>query len=212
MSESQEDPTEVIEVKNPVVEIVDDAREKELEELAKRVSLHLTKDEYVSDTTTRTIEEVPDKATRFIDLHEKREDQNVYDARHDEWGNPIELMGALGNVPPTQMPYMRISGFNNIWSRLRDGVFLDVFETDDNGQQVLDENGVPKVLYTKPVNIGLVMREYQANLNLAFKENRTKRQAGILVGWQGGDPLRLDADDFNKVADSLFGPVRKQQK
>lgn len=210
MAEDQEEPTEVV-VRNPVVEIIDAAKEKELEEIVKRVSLNLNKDEYVSDTTTRTVEDVPDKATRFIDLHEKREDQNIYDARHDEWGNPIELMGALGNVPPTQMPYMRISGFNNIWSRLRDGVFLDVFEVDTNGQQVLDENGAPKVLYTKPVNIGLVMREYQANLNLAFKENRTKRQAGILVGWQGGDPLRLDADDFNKVADSLFGPIKKQK-
>lgn len=209
MDESQEEPTEI--VSNPVVEIVDTVREKEIEELAKRVSLHLTKDEYVSDTTTRTIEEVPDKATRFIDLHEKREGQNVYDARHDEWGNPIELQGALGNIPAEQMHYMWISGFNNIWSRLRDGVFLDVFKTDGNGQQVLDENGAPIILYTKPVNLGLAMREYQANLNLAYKENRTKRQAGILVGWQGGDPLRLDADEFTRVADSLFGPVKKQK-
>lgn len=210
MAEEQEEPTEV--VSSPVVEIVDSSKEKEIEEIVKRISLTMNKDEFVSDTTTRTVEDVPDKATRFIDLHEKREDQNIYDARHDEWGNPIELQGALGNIPPTQMPYMRISIFNNIWSRLEDGVFLKVFETDKNGQQVLDENGVPKVLYKKPINIGLIMREAQLTLNLAFKENRTKRQAGILVGWQGGDPLRLDADDFNKVADSLFGPIKKQQK
>ena len=199
-----------IATQNQVITIYDSQKENELEELAKRVSLTLKKEDYTSDTTTRTIEEVPDKATRFIDLRDKREGLGVYDSRKDEWGNPVELIGELGNIPPSQMPYMRISGFNNIWTRLRDGVFLDVFETDENGQQVLDKDGSPIILYTKPVNIGLVMRELQATMNLAFKENRVKRQGGILVGWNGGDPLRLDSDEFSKVARDLFGSPQKK--
>lgn len=206
ITEVESEPTQCVEVQDNELTRLKDS-------IVKEVTLSLHKDEYISDTKTTHTEEVPDKATRFIDLHEKRESSNVYDSRHDEWGNPIELIGALGNLPPTQMPYMRISGFNNIWTRLRDGVFLDVFKTDDNGQQVIDEKtGAPIVLYTKPVNIGLVMREYQATLNLAFKENRTKRQAGILVGWNGGNPLTLDTDDFSKAADALFGPINRQQK
>ncbi len=197
----------------PIITIFDSQKEKEIEEIVKKVSLSLNKDDYTSETTTRTIEELPDKATRFIDLRDKRDDETgVYDSRKDEWGNPVELIGELGNIPPTQMPYMRISGFNNIWTRLRDGVFLDVFKTDKNGQQILDKDGAPIILYTKPVNIGLVMREYQATLNLAFKENRVKRQGGILVGWNGGDPLRLDTDEFSKVARDLFGSPRKNDK
>lgn len=209
---SEEAIIEVESEPNETVEVQDNELSRLKDSIVKEVTLSLHKDEYISDTKTTHTEEVPDKATRFIDLHEKREGSGFYDSRHDEWGNPIELIGALGNVPPTQMPYMRISGFNNIWTRLRDGVFLDVFKTDDNGQQILNEKGEPIVLYTKPVNIGLVMREYQANLNLAFKENRTKRQAGILVGWNGGNPLTLDTDDFSKAADALFGPINRQQK
>jgi hypothetical protein len=203
---------DIIEDAKPVAaSIVKDNKNAMISDLAREVSLTLRKEDYRSETTTHTTEELPEKVTRFIDIDERDEATGVFSTKKDDWDNPIELQGQLGNIPKTQMPYITLSNFNNIWTKLRDGVYLDVYELDENGNTALDDEDNPIIKYTKVVNVGVVHRTNVLRINLAVNENRVRRQAGVMIGVSGGNPMMMDGS-WDDTVQLMFGGQKKQKQ
>lgn len=201
----KEQPTiEMVETSAPQISIMDEQRAMIQGEVNK--SLLLTQ----TDSIQRTEEMVPPEITRFIDLFEKNEDTGNYEAREDEFGDPLDLMGALGNIPPSQMPYIALSNFNNIWIKLREGIYMDVYAYDKKTGALDLENGEPKLLYTKKISIGVFNRKLQLLANLAYEQNRAKLQAETMVGHGGGSPLSIGWDKEDSLR-LLFGGQGKKK-
>ena len=180
------------------------------EDMIRQVALSLNLDRHESDSITRTEEVISPAVTRFIDLAEKNEETGKYELREDEFGNPIDIMGALGNIPGYQMRYVDVSSFNTIWSKLRDGVYLDVYEMNENtGALVLDKDGKPKLKYTKVIDIGAYHKKLKLLSNLALEQNRVKLQAQAMVGQAGGSPLGVGGS-WDDTLSLLFGGNRKK--
>lgn len=182
------------------------------EEMIRQVALNLNLDREEKDSYSRTEEVISPAVTRFIDLAEKIEGSDEYKFREDAFGNPVDLMGALGNIPPSQMPYIQLSNFNNIWIKLRDGIYLDVYETDSRtGQFKINPDGSPKLMYTKVISIGAVNRKLQLLSNLAYEQNRAKLQAQTMVGNAGGSPLGVGGS-WDDTLQLLFGGSNARKK
>lgn len=203
MSESME----IIETEPVQMSLKDTQKAVIQQEVLKQLTMNLERQE--TDTITRTEEVISPAVTRFIDIAEKEETTGNYKLREDEFGNPIDIMGALGNIPAHQMHFIQISNFNTIWVKLREGIYLDVYEKDSNDQLVLDENGNPKLKYTKVIDVGALNKKLQLLSNLAYEQNRAKLQAQTMVGQSGGQPLGVGGS-WDDTLHLLFGGGQKK--
>ena len=175
--------------------------------------LSMKRDE--TETRSSTEEIISPAVTRPIDLYEK-DDAGNWKPKRDELGNAVELGGALGNIPDSQMPYIQMSNFNSVYIGLENGIYQNVYETETvkiNNENItklkLDNSGQPILLYKRFVNIGDINRERQLNANLAYESNRVKIQGQILVGNAGGSPLGVGGS-WDETLRLLFGSGGKK--
>lgn len=178
------------------------------QEVLKQLTMNLERQEM--DTITRTEEVISPAVTRFIDIAEKEDGKDTYKLREDDFGNPVDIMGALGNIPAHQMHFIQVSNFNTIWVKLREGIYLDVYEKDDNGQLVIGEDGYPKLKYTKVIDVGALNKKLQLLSNLAYEQNRAKLQAQTMVGQSGGQPLGVGGS-WDDTLSLLFGSGQRKK-
>lgn len=204
---------QVVEVLPPVdrvSEALENNKLETIEQITKQVSLNLKKEDYTSDAISRTEEIMPEEVTRFIDVVELDEKSGKYKTRTDELDNSVEIGGALGHIPPSQMPYIQLSNFNNIWVRLRNNLYMDFYKQDENGQLLLDTKGEPMVEYTRVINVGTINRTQQLLSNLAYNGNRPQLQAETMIGIRGGSPVALGSK-YTDAMELMFGPTKKKK-
>jgi hypothetical protein len=160
------------------------------------------------DSIERTEQIVPQAVTRFIDLVDKNETTGRYEVRKDSFGHPIDIMGALGNIPTSQMPYMQISNMNHIAITLEEDIYLTIYEKDDRGMLRLDEKGDPIIVTRQVVNLGQETQIVQLLNNLACEYKTAKLQGQVMVGQAGGSPLGVGGS-WDNTLDVLFGGKKK---
>jgi hypothetical protein len=172
------------------------------------VSLNMNMSKHDNDSIERTEQIVPQAVTRFIDLVDKNETTGRYEVRKDSFGHPIDIMGALGNIPTSQMPYMQISNMNHIAITLEEDIYLTIYEKDDRGMLRLDEMGDPIIVTRQVVNLGQETQIVQLLNNLACEYRTAKLQGQVMVGQAGGAPLGVGGN-WDQTLDVLFGGKKK---
>jgi len=179
-----------------------------IEMVRSEVSMNMDISHKDTDSIERTEQIVPQAVTRFIDLVEKNEKTGHFEVRKDSFGHPIDIMGALGNIPASQMPYMQISNMNHIAIVLEEDIYLTIYEKDDKGMVNLDEKDNPIIVYRQVVNLGQETQVVQLLNNLAYEYRTAKLQGQVLVGNAGGSPLGVGGS-WDNTLDVLFGGKKK---
>jgi hypothetical protein len=171
------------------------------------LGLSMTRNEH--DSIERTEQIIPPAVTRFIDLLEKNEKTGAYEVRKDSFGHPIDIMGALGNIPASQMPYMQVSNMNHISIVLEDDIYFTIYEKDDFGNIKLDKNGKEIIIYRHVINLGQETQITQLLNNLAYEYRTAKLQGQVMVGQSGGNPIAVGGS-WDNTLDMLFGGNKKK--
>jgi hypothetical protein len=161
-----------------------------------------------NDSIERTEQVIPPAVTRFIDVVEKNEKTGNFEVRKDSFGHPIDIMGALGNIPASQMPYMQISNMNHISIVMEEDIYVTIYEKDEKGNIKVDDNGKEVIIYRHVVNLGQETQITQLLNNLAYNYGTAKLQGQVMVGNAGGSPLGVGGS-WDQTLDMLFGGKKK---
>lgn len=199
----------VAEPSNPILSMKDEQKLAIMERIGREISLSMHGDK--QESYSRTEEVISPAVTRSIDLYEQDKEGSINPRRAKD-GHSWELTGSLGNITTNQMPFFRMANFNAQWAKLRDGIYLDIYELDEkSGMPVLDANGDPKIIKTEMVDIAQLNRDMIANTNLAVNANRAKLHGQTLVGQSGGSPLGVGGS-WDDTLNILFGGDQKRKK
>jgi hypothetical protein len=118
-------------------------------------------------------------------------------------------MGALGNIPASQMPYMQIGNMNHIAITLEEDCYLSIYEKDVFGRAKIGDDGKPILIYRNLINLGQETQVTQLLNNLAYEYKTAKLQGQVMVGNAGGSPLGVGGD-WNDTLGILFGGGKKK--
>lgn len=180
-----------------------------IETMRQEVALNMDMSRHETDSIERTEQIIPPAVTRFIDIVEKNEKSGHYEVKKDAFGHPIDIMGALGNIPASQMPYMQISNLNHISIVLEEDVYFTIYEKDDLGMAKLDENGNPHIIHRQVINLGQETQITQLLNNLAYEYRTAKLQGQVMVGNAGGSPLGVGGS-WDNTLEFMFGKPNKK--
>jgi len=198
----------IAEPTNPILSMKDEQKLAIMERIGREISLSMSGDK--SESYTRTEEVISPAVTRSIDLYEQDDDGSINPRRARD-GHSWELTGALGNISPSQQAFFRMANFNAQWCKLRDGIYLDIYDMNEKtGMPILDANGDPTVVKTMLIDISQMNRDMIANTNLAIGANRAKLHGQTLVGQSGGSPLGVGGS-WDDTLNILFGGERKKK-
>lgn len=211
VAEQQSAELVVSEPSNPILSMPDEQKLAIMERIGREISLNISGNREERESYTRTEEVISPAVTRSIDLYESDESGHI-EPRKAKDGHSWELTGSLGDILPNQIPYFRMANFNAQWCKLRDGIYLDEYEHDeDTGMPILDADGKPKLKRIHLIDIAQLNRDMIANTNLAVGANRAKLSSQTLVGQAGGSPLGVGGS-WDDTLNLLFGGGQGKKK
>lgn len=174
-----------------------------MEQVAVNLSKNINED-YTSQTIeTRNIDEMSPIITTLTDVVKQDEDGNI-DILTDELGLWLEMIGAKGIIPPSAMPYNQRANFSSIYTRLHNGVYRVIYDTDEQGNVRRDSKGEPVIIKKEPVHLGVTWRNLNQLCNLAYMGSSRNLQGKIFVGTKGTSPIGMD-NRWDDVLTNLFG-------
>lgn len=186
----------------------EDQKNAMMDMVRQEVNMNLAMQRTETDSIERTEQVIPPAVTRFIDIVEKNEKTGQFEVRKDSFGHPIDIMGALGNIPASQMPYMQVSNMNHISIVLENDIYFTIYAKDDFGNIKTDDKGKEVIIYRHVVNLGQETQITQLLNNLAYEYRTAKLQGQVMVGNAGGSPLGVGGS-WDQTLDILFGGKKK---